>query len=95
VRPIAVGNIIRRLVAKCLVQVTTEKARALLAPLQFGVSVRSGAELITHASPLMVAERHSDPFYGLLQLNFYNEFNLINREAFLGEVCKHLPALVP
>jgi Reverse transcriptase (RNA-dependent DNA polymerase) len=43
----------------------------------------------------MVAARHSDPYYGLLQLDFQNAFNLINHEAFLGEVCKYLPALAP
>jgi hypothetical protein len=95
VRPTAVGNLVRLLVVKCLVQVTNENARALLAPLQLGVSVRSGAESIIHASRRLVAARYSDTSYGLLQLDFQNVCNLINREAFLGEVYKHLPALAP
>jgi hypothetical protein len=95
VSPIAVGNVIRRLVAKCLVQVTNEKARAPLAPLHLGVSVRSGAESFIQASRRMVAARNSDPSYGLLQLDFQEAFNSINLEAFLGEVCMHLPALSP
>jgi hypothetical protein len=45
VRPIAVVNVIRRLLAKCLVQVTNEQARAFFASLQLGVSVRSRVEV--------------------------------------------------
>ena len=40
IRPIAVGNITRRLVSKCFSFALTEKAAGLLAPFQLGVGVR-------------------------------------------------------
>jgi hypothetical protein len=48
VRLTAVGNITRRLVTNCLFHVTNEKAWALLAPFQSGVSVHAEAESFIH-----------------------------------------------
>jgi hypothetical protein len=42
VRPIAVGEVIRRLVAKCLMARVRQPAQALLAPLRLGVAVKGG-----------------------------------------------------
>ena len=48
IRPIAVGNILRRLVAKCCVVRLQSRAAALLSPHQLGVGVRGGCEAIVH-----------------------------------------------
>jgi hypothetical protein len=50
VRPIAVGEVIRRLVVKCLMARVKQSAQALLAPLQMGVAVQGGAEAIIHTT---------------------------------------------
>jgi hypothetical protein len=64
VRPIAVGEVIRRLVAKCLMARVKQSAQALLAPLQMGVAVQGGAEAIIHTTRRLVLDNaapSSDP----------------------------------
>ena len=57
-RPIAVGEVLRRLVSKCLAYVARSSAISLLAPLQLGVSAQGGYEAIVHAtSQLMTLGR--------------------------------------
>jgi hypothetical protein len=48
VRPIAVGEVIRRLVANCLMARVKQSAQELLAPLQMGVAVQGGVVYNTH-----------------------------------------------
>ena len=50
-RPIAVGEVLRRPVSKCLASLPRSPAISLLAPLQLGVSVQGGCEAIVHATP--------------------------------------------
>ena len=49
-RPIAVGNLLRRLVGKCCVARLQERASGILSPHQVGVGVRGGAELLCSLS---------------------------------------------
>jgi hypothetical protein len=49
VRPIAVGEVLRRLISKCCVKRFTNAAAHYLQPMQVGVRVRNGAEAILHA----------------------------------------------
>eukprot|EP00731_Ephydatia_muelleri_P006442 Em0003g690a len=48
IRPIAGGETLRRLVGKCLCQITIGKASDYFSPHQFGVACPSGAEKIVH-----------------------------------------------
>ena len=48
IRSIAVGNILRHLVAKCCAGRLQSRAAALLSPHQLGVGVRGGCEAIVH-----------------------------------------------
>eukprot|EP00731_Ephydatia_muelleri_P031035 Em0022g549a len=48
VRPIAVGEILRRLAGKCVCAVLKEKAADFFHPLQYGVACQAGAEKIMH-----------------------------------------------
>ena len=41
-RPVAVGNVLRRLVSKCIAYAVAGRASEFLRPLQFGVGVRGG-----------------------------------------------------
>ena len=49
VRPIAVGEALRRLTSKCLSHSVQEQASQTLTPLQVGVGVKGGCEAIVHA----------------------------------------------
>jgi hypothetical protein len=48
VRPIAVGEVWRRLVSKCANSYVSSTAASVMSPLQVGVSVQNGAEAIVH-----------------------------------------------
>ncbi|CAE7221869.1 STRN3, partial [Symbiodinium pilosum] len=50
VRPIAVGECLRRLASKCLCAAFKDAAREVLAPLQLGVAVPYGAEAAVHTA---------------------------------------------
>ena len=49
IRPIAVGNLERRLTSKCAASRLSDRAAALLSPYQVGVGVRGGCEALVHA----------------------------------------------
>ena len=48
IRPIAVGNLLRRLVGKCAATKLQDRAAAHFSPHQLGVGVRGGCEAIVH-----------------------------------------------
>ena len=91
-RPIAVGNTIRRLVSKCIAYAVAGRAAAILRPYQYGVGVRGGCEGLIHATrALMDDEEVQDESKWLLQVDFENAFNLLDRGKMMLEVRKHLP----
>jgi Reverse transcriptase (RNA-dependent DNA polymerase) len=98
IRPIAVGEVIRSLVAKCLMARVRQPAQALLAPLQLGVAITGGAEAIVHSVRRLITH-HLDaavsPYWALLQVDFSNAFNLVRRDVFCQSTLEHFPALGP
>ena len=90
-RPIAVGNVVRRLVAKTAARKVMRKVSDLLSPHQLGVGVESGVEAVIHATRLVLED---DPTLQCLQADFQNAFNEIGREYILAEVEKQLPELL-
>ena len=91
-RPIAVGEVLRRLVSKCLAYVARSSAISLLAPLQLGVSVQGGCEAIVHATSQLMTSVQDNQHWTLL-LDFSNAFNSISREAMFVECRRRLPGL--
>ena len=87
--PIMVGEVLRRLVSKCLSMHIRHKAVSILSPLQLGFGVRGGREAIVHAaSQVMSANNYQKCVF---VLNFDNAFNCINRKAMILEFRSHLP----
>ena len=74
IRPIAVGEAIRRLAGKCLCLITKEKAHDFLAPLQIGVACPAGAEKIIHGLRGCV-----DEHFAILKIDLHNAFNRVSR----------------
>ena len=91
-RPIAVGEVLRRLVSKSLAILVRSPTISLLSPLQLGVSVRGGCEAIVHATSHLMSSLPNKQRWSM-QLDFINAFNNINREAMYAEVRHHLPGL--
>ena len=93
-RPIAVGEVLRRLVSKCLAFDSAKKASEILSPLQVGVGVRGGVEAVIHAFRSTLDDNSISPdSKWILQLDFSNAFNTISREAVLRETRSLFPEL--
>ena len=60
IRPIVVGETLRRLTGKCLCALVKEKASEFFQPLQLGVACASGAEKIIHRLRRCVEDHWSD-----------------------------------
>ena len=91
-RPIAVGDLLRRLASKCAAAAVSDKAAALLAPLQLGVGIRGGCEAIIHAARQAV-NKAGEKF--VMRADLINAFNVADRATALQEVEQHFPELLP
>ena len=92
-RPIAIGETIRRLVSKCCCEATTEDAKVVFGPLQVGEATQGGAEASVHAVRRLAAEFGDDPGKIMLKVDFSNAFNMVDRTEMLAQVYEKLPSL--
>lgn len=93
-RPIAVGEVLRRLTSKCRAFVHLSAAAEYLNPLQVGVGTRSSGE----ASIYVVQAVLSDPTIPanqkwVLKVDYSNAFNTIDWENMFEEVRQHFHGL--
>ena len=91
IRPIAVGNLLRRLASKCVASAVADKARAHLSPHQLGVGVQNGCEAIVHATRETL---ETDGTKFVLQADFKNAFNTASRRIALQEIATHFPEIL-
>ena len=95
IRPIAVGEVWRRLAAKLLCAAYQDQARALLWPLQIGVAQPLGTEVGLQTARQWCERNSGCPNAAFVKIDFENAFNTVSRQAFL-EQCRHnLPGLAP
>ena len=90
-RPIAVGEVLRRLTSKCISRAVHAEASSILSPLQVGVGIPNGCEAIIHA----VVNLHEDTSIPpesrfTLLVDF---FNLVDRKAMFQEVRARIPSM--
>ena len=91
IRPIAVGELLYRLVAKSLVR--HYSAPSQLLPWQFGVGSPGGTEPITRAIERAIDFDLLAPFRHVTSLDFSNAFNSLSRRELGKGVLQHAPAL--
>ena len=92
VRPIAVGETLRRVIGKCLLETDALKEQIQsLQPRQCGVAVKGATELVGMGLQHFVDARHADPNWVVLTVDISNAFNTINRDAILRGCAKHVP----
>ena len=94
-RPIAVGEVFRRLAAKVLCQAYQDQARNFLWPLQIGVAHPLGTEVGLQVARQWCFRHRRSPNMVFVKLDFANAFNTIDRELFLKEVRSIMPGLAP
>ena len=96
IRPIAIGNTIRRLTAKAAAFNLKETSVAKLFPHQLGVAVPGGAEAIVHSARSFCASSlDSNDVALFLKIDFQNAFNSVRRDNLLRVVKSELPCLYP
>ena len=73
-RPIAVGEVLRRLTSKCLASTSRRSAISSLTPLQLGVGVKGGCEAIIHTTSHLLSSSDDPDQCWCLFLDFSNAF---------------------
>ena len=91
VRPIAVGETLRRLAAKCVHEATLGAVFGYLLPLQVGVKMPNTA--VARKVKARHQEAHIDE--AIMQIDIRNAFNFVDRNVLLREVQECVPALNP
>ena len=88
-RPIAVGEVLRRLTSKCLSRAVQSDSQ-----LQVGVGVKGGCEAVVHFVA-HILEREDLPLLSLwiLLIDFSSAFNSVSREHMFRETRASLPGL--
>jgi hypothetical protein len=94
VRPIAVGETLRRLSAKCLVGRYQPAAVETLFPIQLGVGVRGATEAIIHKAKEWLHSRIPAD-HAMMLLDFSNAFNSLDRSAMLRAIADRCPHFLP
>ena len=97
IRPVAVGEVLRRLVAKMLAQDDKVKGAAeeLFKEIgQLGVGIKGGAEIVVQAMRTWLSKKGSRG-RGVLKLDFENAYNMIDRGEIAKQVAQHFPKLLP
>ena len=92
VRPIAVGECLRRLCARCISLQENASMAAILAPVQYGVATSAGLEQVVHQ---IQAGLESHENWCLFKCDIANAFNSISRAAIFRVTCQHLPSILP
>eukprot|EP00731_Ephydatia_muelleri_P017587 Em0010g685a len=95
VRPIAVGEALRRLTGKCLCSLIKYKASEFFQPLQFGVACASGSEKVVHGLRACMDKHWEDDDFAVVKVDMRNAFNLVSRQVVLDECALHFPELLP
>ena len=91
-RPIAVGNILRRLTSKLIARGVSDRMAPLLSPHQAGVCIKGGCEAVIHTVREAVVK---NPDKWVLQVDLENAFNRVSRNHVLSEVANLLPDCLP
>lgn len=94
-RPIAVGDTIRRVVGKCLLSLEAVRTEmASLQPRQCGVGVRNAAEMVGMGLQRLVQSHASTGAsdYVVLQVDVRNAFNSVSRDAVLRGCMSKVPS---
>ena len=97
IRPVAVGEVLRRLVAKMLAQDDKVKqtAETLFKEIgQLGVGIKGGAEIVVQAMRTWLS-RKGRRGRGVLKLDFENAYNMVDRGEIGEQIAEHFPKLLP
>ena len=90
VRPIAIGETLRRLSAKAICLQLRSSFSSYFSPQQHGVATRGGSEMLVHHVQRLLEE---NPEFGVLKTDISNAFSCVSRKHLLQEVAAHFSEL--
>ena len=94
IRPIAPGEILRRLTSKCACITLKSKAAAFFTPLQFGVACPGGTEKVTHRLRQTIEKHWHHNDFVVFKVDMSNAFNTIDRNLIMHQCKEHFPELL-
>ena len=83
IRPIGVGEVIRRIIAKATTSVLKQEIVDATAPLQTCAGLKGGVEASIHAMRHIFEDQNTE---AMLLIDASNAFNALNRKAFLCQI---------
>ena len=93
VRPIAVGETLRRLTAKCLCSEVKSAALEYFFPLQIGVGQPRGTEVGLQTARQWCHRNRDNTSAVFVKVDYSNAFNTVDRQTFLEQCQLHFPGL--
>ena len=90
VRPIGVGEVFRRIIAKCVIQITKPDRLDATGSLEVSAGQKSGSEAAVHAINSMFSADQTD---AVLLIDATNAFNTLNRAAALHNISILCPTI--
>ena len=81
IRPIAIGNSLRRLTSKCISRRMLEKFKDYFWPFQLGAGVKHGSEAAAHVARDFIECAERDQAF--VKIDFANAFNSVRRDVIL------------
>ena len=91
--PIAIGEVLRRIVGKCLCDTVKEDALQFFAPFQVGVACKLGIDAAVHSCRKWAELHKQSRQKALLKIDFSNAFNCVSRDVVLRQVRSDFPAV--
>ena len=92
-RPIAIGNTLRRIAFKCAGSKAISERQNFFGNVQVGCGTKRGAEKAAHLFRNLNERDDNPKCTVLLKLDFKNAFNSLNRETMLNHVYSNRPEL--
>ena len=90
IRPIAVGSTLVRTALGVAMTPLSRKLQEYFTPLQYGIGVRAGAEIMTHT---IKAHLQLNPTHLVIQTDLANAFNSWSRDKLYPVIDQHFPEL--
>ena len=92
-RPIAIGNTLRRIASKCAKSKALSERQKFFGNVQVGCGTKRGAEIAAHSFRNLIERDDNPKCTVLLKQDFRNAFNSLNRKTMLNHVYSNHPEL--
>ena len=90
VRPIGIGEVLRRIISKCIMKTAREDTMKAVGNLQLCAGQQAGAEAAVHAAKEIFADKECE---AVLLIDASNAFNTLNRQAMMHNISVLCPTL--